>query len=329
MGGSSLFLKRCASLSACFRAGAGPGAVGGRRARTGTEDVDARAESRGFCQGGEQPRRNHAGRGVHPPELWTASRVTGHPRGVAGRPPGTAGRPPSQEARAQGGPRTRPAGAGAAPTRPQARRLHGRAAGVAPRGRGRERRAPRQPVRRGERRRQETPSRTDDAREAGRPAPAQPRRPQRASSRVMDGSPRGRAHPRRRGPAPGCDGTGVAPGSACARRATGGNGEPEASPTRPQARKVHGRAAGVAPRGCGRSRRAPRRPNPSTNPKGAHINSGTSADPIAAGPRLLVRLYGLALSTAYAALDTCLRRGSHDEGPAAPRELTCSALVRN
>ena len=81
-----------------------------------------------------RPRRSHACRGVHPPELWTAPRAPGRPRGAAGRPPGAAGRARPQEARAPGGPRGRPEAAGAAWTRPQVRKTHGRAGGVAPRG---------------------------------------------------------------------------------------------------------------------------------------------------------------------------------------------------
>ncbi len=85
----------------------------------------------------------------------------------------------------------------------------------------------------------------------GRPAPAQPRGPRRASSRVVDGSPCGRAPPERRGPAPGRCGTGATPGSACAGRAAGAAGGGGAAPARPQVRKTHGRTGGIAPRAPG------------------------------------------------------------------------------
>ena len=126
-------------------------------------------------------------------------------------------------------------------------------------------------------------------------------------------------------------------------RAPGGpRGWPEAAgaaPTRPQVRKAHGRAGGVAPRGRGAAagpcagqppararggrrpvRRAGRRAagrdglGPSTNPKGAHINSEICDGLLAVAPEPFVHVHGLALITVRTALAACLSRGSHDEG---------------
>ena len=128
-------------------------------------------------------------------------------------------------------------------TSPKDARAHGRGCAAWPRG-------GRRPVRRAGRLRQEDPSRTDDARGPGRPAPAQPRVPRRASSRVVDGSPCARTPPGRRGQAPGRCGTGAAPGSTRAGRAAGaagGGGSGLDPSTSPKDARACGRGCAAGP----------------------------------------------------------------------------------